>query len=88
MRKTGDYLLRYAAGASWLVKTDWQGEDYKAPLMINEAGARIWKGIEEGLEAGELAKQLQEQYQIDEGEALADVEHFIGRLREHGILSE
>jgi hypothetical protein len=87
VKMTGNYILRYAAGANWLVKADQQDADYVAPLMINEVGAVIWKGIEAGYPAGEITVLLQNRYQINLEEARSDVEEFLEQLQKCNIIT-
>lgn len=87
MKQKDNYLLRYAAGANWLIKTDQQDADYIAPLMINEVGALIWKGIGDGCDLQELSALLQSRYHIEPEVALKDVKQFLTQLEKWDIIT-
>ncbi len=80
MEKMNQYMLRYVAGAHWLVKVDQQGTDYEAPLMLNEAGAFIWKHLKEGYGLQEISFKLQDRYEMKAEEAFSDVMQFYNQL--------
>jgi len=79
------YRLRKAAGKHWIIKCDQREVDYMEPIQINEVGALIWNGIKSGIEEYELAKSLQDRFDIDSNIALSDVRKFIGQLYTKGI---
>ena len=86
MNTTKNYQLRQAAGAYWLIRMDQRRFDYEKPIMLNEAGAMIWKQHMQGQTEKEIAALLQQTYGIDDQEAYQDVQQFIRRLREQGII--
>ena len=65
--------------------------DYCEGISLNETGEILWRGLEAGMEKGELASLLQREYGLgDEAEAqiCRDVEHFIDYLADMGMLQE
>ena len=86
MNTTKNYQLRQAAGAYWLIRMDQRRFDYEKPIMLNEAGAMIWKQYMQGQTEKEIAASLQETYGIDARESYQDVQQFIAQLRKQGII--
>jgi|BioPla2DNA2_1021312.scaffolds.fasta_scaffold00965_7 hypothetical protein len=78
------YLIRYAAGMYWIIKTN-QQKEYTKPIATNECGALIWQGIENGSGVEELSVLLQKSFGIGTEEALEDVASFISQLTENGM---
>ena len=67
------------------------GKDAYVPnqiLSLNETGAFLWNVLKEGAEPDELAAHLVEEYEVDEVTARKDVEIFLSRLREKGLVEE
>ena len=55
-------------------------------VKLNDTGAVIWNGIEKGLDEAEIAEQLAASYDVEVGQALKDVESFIARMRDAGLV--
>ena len=60
--------------------------DFNGMITLNETGALIWRAIEEGKDAEDIAKQIAEIYEVDEATALRDVNLFIDKMNGAGIL--
>ncbi len=58
-----------------------QGED----LILNETGARIYKGYKEGRTAEQIASDLVAEYDVDFKTALKDTKEFLALLRSLGV---
>lgn len=83
-----NYQLRKAAGAYWLLDMSQSGKENIMPISLNEAGAKIWCLLCEGLSVEEIAKDIAGEYQIAESEALEDVKQFVSQLQKQGVLTE
>jgi hypothetical protein len=55
-------------------------------LVLNEAGALIWQGVEAGATVRELVAVLAAHYTLDETRAAADVESLLEALAAAGAL--
>lgn len=55
-------------------------------LSINDTGALLWKQIAAGATHAELVARLQGDYGLDEATAARDVETFVSKMAEHGLL--
>lgn len=75
-----DYQLRHAAGRYWLLNVKQRGLDYIRPLCLNECGAYLWKMLCEGLDKITIADRLCDEFGLERGDALKDVEDFLEQL--------
>lgn len=56
-------------------------------LSANRAGAVLWEALTKGATREQLADLLVDTYGINEETALADVDVFVGQLKEQGLLN-
>ena len=77
----GKYQLREAAGFWWLIDMTQTGEDFAAPLQLNETGAMLFRGLCEALDEDRLASG----YGLLVREAREDVAAFAAQLAANGI---
>lgn len=82
------WQLRYAAGSYWLLDMKRGNENRRTPLSLNQAGAEIWRLLQQGTEEEAAAELLCLQYRIDRESALEDVRGFLAGLKSQGILIE
>jgi hypothetical protein len=86
MKINEGYQLKSMGGHS-VVTSGEQGDTIL--FALNETGAFLWKGIQEGLSKEELKKKLCLEYEADpeEEELIAnDVEEFLLQLKTMGVL--
>lgn len=82
------WQLRYAAGSYWLLDMKKGNENRRTPLSLNQAGAELWRLLQQGTEEEAAAELLCLQYRIDRESALEDVRGFLAGLKSQGILIE
>jgi len=56
-------------------------------LSTNATGARLWKSLTEGTSRERLIALFVDEYGIDEAQAAADIDAFLGDLVAHGLLA-
>lgn len=84
------YRLR-GEGLSWrriedeVVVVDVPSSTY---LSANDSGTVLWQALADGATHAELTALLVERFGIEREAAGADVEHFLGQLREQSLLDE
>ncbi len=78
------YQLRKAAGMYWLLDMEQDGVPYKSPIPMNEAGAFIWKRMEQGMDQETIAEAVSKEYGVDPETALQDVIQFREQIRMRG----
>ncbi len=59
----------------------------KRYFRLNETGAAVWKGLEDGLGLDAIVVQLVKDFDVDSVTARAEVERVLGELRERDLLA-
>ncbi len=81
IEKVADSYLACATGAL--------AKEFSGFVRLNSTGAFLWKMIDDGAEsAEELCVALVKEYEISEQTARADIDLFLKKLRDNGILEE
>ena len=80
-----DFVLREIAGETLLVPAGKTALDLNG--MLNETGAALWRMLPEAADAEALTQGLLQEFEGAPAEQVrADVEEFLARLRELGIV--
>ena len=80
------YLLREVAGSNIVVPFG-EGElNFSGVITLNDVGAFFWQKLDKGCTKEELLKALLTEYEIDEKTASNDIDEFVGKLKEAGLL--
>ena len=84
-----DFVLREIAGETLLVPAGKTALDLNGMLTLNETGAALWCMLPEAADAEALTQGLLQEFEGAPAEQVrADVEEFLARLRELGIVEE
>lgn len=86
MRIKKGFVLREVAGQNMVIATGEASRDFHGMIKLNNTGKEIWQGLQEGLTIDEIAKGLQEKYQIDGEKAKEDTQEFISKMLEMGFV--
>lgn len=86
MRIKSGFVLREVAGQNMVIATGEASKDFHGMIKLNSTGKEIWQGLQEGLSESEIAKKLQGIYEVEETQALQDIEEFIGQMLEMGFV--
>ena len=86
MRIKKGFVLREVAGQNMVIATGEASKDFHGMIKLNNTGKEIWQGLQEGLTETDIAKALQEKYEIDEEKALQDTKEFIDKMLEMGFV--
>lgn len=86
MRIKRGFVLREVAGQNMVIATGEASKDFHGMIRLNDTGKDIWQGLQEGLSDTEIAKHLQNKYDISEEMALEDTKEFIGKILEMGFV--
>lgn len=78
LRKVGTQYVAAATGKA--------SENFNGIIRLNESGAFVFRQLQEGATAAELAARLLEEYDVDEAAARQDVDHFLAALKEADAL--
>ncbi len=86
MRIKNGFVLREVAGQNMVIATGEASKDFHGMIKLNNTGKEIWQGMQDGLSETEIAKVLQEKYEIDIEKAEQDTREFIGKMLEMGFV--
>lgn len=80
------FVMRDVAGQAVAIATGEASKSFHGMVKLNDTGAVIWNGIEKGLDEAEIAEQLAAGYDVEADQALKDIESFIARMRDAGLV--
>lgn len=80
------FVMRDVAGQAVAIATGEASKSFHGMVKLNDTGAFIWNGVEKGLDEAEIAGQLAASYDVEVDQALKDVESFIARMRDAGLV--
>jgi len=87
MKISENFVLRQVAD-TWVVLPVGQASvDFNGMLTLNESGAILWQALEKGGDREALADALLAEYEVDRATALADVDDFLKKLSDAGIVA-
>lgn len=82
------FLLREVAGSSIVVPVGDVQLDFNGMMTLNPVGAFIWKLLESEKTKEELVHAVVAEYEVDRQTAAADIERYITKLRDKGIIED
>ena len=86
MRIKKGFVLREVAGQNMVIATGEASKDFHGMIKLNNTGKEIWQGLQEGLSEIEIAKGLQDKYQVEAEKAEQDTKEFIEKMIEMGFV--
>ena len=86
MKIKDDFVLKKLAGSYVVVPVRTRAVDFSGIIKLTETGAFLWKLLEKGADREGLISSLLSEYEVDEATAAADVDRFVGKLREADLL--
>jgi hypothetical protein len=81
-----DLLKREIAGDSFLIPVGKSVYDTNGMFVLTELGAFIWDLLPQVNDAEDILEKVLAEYEVDEATARTDVETFLQKLRDMGIL--
>lgn len=83
------FLLREIAGSYVVVPIGQRVIDFNGLMSLNETGALLWSKLEKEVRTiNELVTLLCEHYLVEEDRARADIEAFINKITERGLIED
>ena len=79
------FMLREVAG-NYIVIGAADGLNFNNIITVNEIGAIIWQGIEEGKEKSQIIEAITSEYDIDTQTAGEDFDAFTKQLVDCGVM--
>lgn len=86
MRIKQGFVLREVAGQIMVIATGESSKDFHGMIKLNGTGKDIWLGLQEGLSEEDIAKRLQDKYEVDAEKAFQDTRAFLNQMEEMGFL--
>ena len=88
MRASSELLLREIAGEHILVPVGATALKIHGMITLSESGVLLWKKLQENSTKQELVNAICQEYDVDEDTALEDVDSFLGKLNDLGLMVE
>lgn len=86
MKIKNGYILREVAGSHVVLPVGEATIDFNGMASLNETGAFLFERLKEDTTEEALVEALLEAYEIDEATAKQDVDIFVSKIREAGIV--
>ena len=83
-----EFVLRQVVDTWVVLPLDEQTVDFKGMLTLNDAGAMLWKLLEQGTDRKHLVEALTNAYDVDASQAADDVDAFVDKLRQAGCIND
>jgi len=86
MKIEKEFILREIAGDYILVPVGKAASEFNGMININETGAFLFQQLQEDVSVEQLVEVLCQEYEVDQKQALEDVESFIAHLKKYHII--
>ena len=89
MKIDRNFVLREIAGEYIIIPTGKTALEFNGLITVNEIGMELWKMLQnEVVTFDDLLKGIMEEYDVDEEVAQEDIQDFLDKLIDGGILTE
>lgn len=88
MRIEKDFILREIAGDYIIIPTGRTVSDFNGLITVNEVGVTLWKMLQEEVTLETLVQGVLAEYDVEEDVAREDIQEFLDKLVEGGILAK
>lgn len=88
MKHNPDFVAREISSELVLVPVTRDAADLESVFTLNEVAACVWRLLETCSSDAEIARELSKEYEVEQEEALADVQELLTQLREIGAVVE
>ncbi len=89
MKIAEGFLLRKVANQSIVMPMGKKAFDFNRAITLNETAAFLWAILEkEDVTKEQLMEKLRAEYDVDKATAENDIDKFLNKLRENGLLNE
>ena len=83
-----NFIFKAVAGEYMIIPLSGGTVDMTKSFNINETGAFIYKGLDQGKTAEEIAEDMAKEYDAPKDELLKDINEFIEILKKKGIYND
>ena len=88
MKLKDGFVLREIANQYMAVPVGVRAKELHGLIGLNETGAFIWERFSKNCSLDDIVKDLCEEYDVQQADALAAVQRFIEKLKAEGMLSD
>ncbi len=88
MKIKNGFILREVAGTFVIISAGDDNLDFKGVITVNEVGALIWRGVEEGKSKEEIVDKILSEYDVQRDIASVDCNEFLQQLIDKNIIEE
>lgn len=88
MKIASGFVRRTVGDSHMVVPVGTRTRDVPGVIALTESGALLWERLEQGATEDELVQALLAEYEVECGQAEADVRSFVAELRDKGVLEE
>ena len=88
MKPKAGFLLRELDGTAIVIATGAAIDAFSGLITLNKTGTFLWRRLEQGATEEELVSALLAEYEITEEIARKDVQAFLARANEAGLLED
>lgn len=88
MRIDKEFVLREIAGDYIIIPTGKTVLEFNGLITVNEVGVSLWNMLQEEVTFEELVQGILEEYDVEESVAREDIQEFLDKLMDGGILTK
>ena len=88
MKIDRNFVLREIAGEYIIIPTGKTALEFNGLITVNEIGMELWKMLQNEVTFEDLLNGIMEEYDVDEDVAKEDIQDFLDKLSNGGILTE
>ena len=88
MKIDRNFVLREIAGEYIIIPTGKTALEFNGLITVNEIGMELWKMLQNEVTFDDLLNGIMEEYDVDEEIAKEDIQDFLEKLKEGGILTK
>lgn len=86
MRIDKNFVLREIAGEYIIIPTGRTALEFNGLITVNDIGMELWEMLQEDITFEDLLKGILDEYDVDESTAREDIQEFLDKLANGGIL--
>ncbi len=87
MKVGKEFVLREIAGDYIIIPTGKMALQFNGLITVNEVGVFLWNLLQEDITKEELLQRVLREYEVDETVAREDIQEFLDKLIQGGILA-
>lgn len=86
MKAADNFIFKQMRDTGMIIPVGERSFDFRGMVTLNETGSFLWQKLAGETTRDELVSALLAEYDVDEARAAADVDAFLDKLSEAGLL--